>query len=196
MWLDAENNGVSGHTTDLTEWYDLSKNSNYAMTNFANYAWNDKSLTLNNVASYGVDYAVDDLDTYTISTGFKLKEITESTSLNLINTSKINIYIEGSDLKIGDLDETYELEQNKLYDVALVKRNKVEVNTHGEKSINTTYEVYINGEFYKDVTNNNYKYIVAGTATLDLHNYIVYSKALSINKINNNYLLTKARYGE
>jgi len=196
MWLDAENNGEKGHASDLENWYDLSKNSNYAMTNFTNYKWNEKSLSLNEVYNIGVNYDVSALDTYTISTGFKLKDIADGTGFNLINTDKINIYLEGTSLRIGDLDESYDLEKGKLYDVGLVKRKKVEVTTSGEKNINTTYEVFINGEFYKDVTDNNYKEVVEGIASIDLCNFIAYSKALSVNKINNNYLLTKARYGE
>ena len=196
MWLDAENNGENGHATELNEWYDLSKNGNYAMNNFTNYTWNEKCLSLNNVSSIGVNYDVNDLETYTVSTSFKLKDLADNATFNIIGTPKINIYLEGSKLKIGDLNEVYPLEKNKLYDVAIVKRNKVEVGVSGEKSISTTYEVFINGEFYKDVTKNNYKEVGSNSATLDLCNYIVYSKALSLNKINNNYLLTEARYGE
>ena len=34
VWLDSINNSIEGHTKEVDNWYDLSKNGNYPMSNF------------------------------------------------------------------------------------------------------------------------------------------------------------------
>ena len=196
IWLDAMNNGEGGHDSTVQSWYDLSGNDeDYAMSNFTNYAWNDKSLALTGVSSLGVSYDVSNLNTYTISTAFSVKSIENGVILPIIDVPNLNIYLEGTNLKIGTLDEVYEIQTNTLYDIVLLKKTKAVTDISGQSSLTTLYEVYINGQFYKDVTAVEKATITAGTASVDLYNYFVYNKALTGNRINRNYSLTRSRYG-
>ena len=65
-----------------------------------------------------------------------------------------------------------------------------------DETENIIKEIYINGEFYKDITNLAKTEVVGGNIDINIENYLVYSKALTVNKENNNYRLTVERYGE
>ena len=196
IWLDAMNNGDEGHDSTVQNWYDLSGNDNdYAMSNFTNYAWNDNSLELTNVSSIGVSYDVSSLTSYTISTAFTVKDIADGAIFPLIDVSNINIYLEGTNLKVGNSDDIYQIQKNTLYDVVLVKKQKTIKDLSNQSTLVTVCELYINGQLYKDVTDISKETITASAASIDLYNYIVYNKALSLNKINRNYSLTRSRYG-
>ena len=195
LWLDAMNNGSEGHSNSVESWYDLSKNQDYAMSHFTNYAWNDTSLSLTGVSNLGVSYDVSELDTYTVSTAFRVKDIEDGAIFPILDVDHLNIYLSGTNLKIGNLDDTYQIEKNKLYDIAVLKKVKVVTDIEGGTSSTTLYEVYINGQFYKDVTAVDKVDITSNVASIDLYNYLIYGKALSANRINRNYSLTQSRYG-
>ena len=182
--------------TDTTKWHDLSEHNDYDMSNFSNYSWNNNSLKINgnDLTDIGLKYNVNSLDTYTVSTSFKLSS--NSGSVNLIDNNDINIYLSGNKLMYGNTDSGLTLDNNKLYTVTLVKKNKYTMKTDGTKETNTVLEMYVNGEFSKDVSNANKVDVTGANINIDIYNYMVYSKALSVNQENNNYKITLERYGQ
>lgn len=196
VWYDAINNTSDGHNGTTNSWYDLSGNNNdLDISSFSNHTWNDKFLNtkLTNATNIGFSYDTSTMDVYTVSTSFKV--LSSSGDINILETGDINIHLLNGVLKIGDLSEEYTIENNKAYTITLIKRKKVivENNVKGEEVIK---EIYINGEFYKDITNLAKTEVVGGNIDINIENYLVYSKALTVNKENNNYRLTVERYGE
>lgn len=196
VWYDAINNTSDGHNDTTNSWYDLSGNNNdLDISSFSNHTWNDKFLNtkLTNATNIGFSYDTSTMDVYTVSTSFKV--LSASGDINVLETGDINIHLLNGVLKIGDLSDEYNIENNKSYTITLIKRKKVivENNVKGEEVIK---EIYINGEFYKDITNLAKTEVVGGNIDINIENYLVYSKALTVNKENNNYRLTVERYGE
>ncbi|MGN0973333.1 MAG: hypothetical protein ACI4OT_01175 [Bacilli bacterium] len=196
VWYDAINNTSDGHSDTTNSWYDLSgNNNNLDISGFSNYTWNDKFLDtkLTNATNTGFSYDTSSMEVYTVSTSFKV--LSSSGDINILETGDVNIHLVNGVLKIGDLVDEYTIENNKSYTITIIKRKKVVVenNVKGEEVIK---EIYINGEFYKDITNVNKTEVVGGNIDINIKNYLVYSKALTVNKENNNYRLTVERYGE
>ena len=176
-------------------WPDLSKNNDYDMSNISDSTWGSNSLNINgnSLTSLGLNYDVSSLEKYSISTGFKLNS--NSGDINIINTNDINIHINNNKLMYGDVDSNITLNNNKLYTITLVKKKKYSTNTSGEKTSRTVLEVYVNGDFSKDITEANKTTVEGSNINIDIYNYLVYSKGLSINEDSNNYKLTVERYG-
>ena len=196
LWLDAKNNDINGHSSTAEQWYDLSGNANYSLASFSNYTWNNNSLNIasSDASSIVTTYDVSSLSTYSISTSFKL---TSNTGLvDIINTNDINIYLADNKLMYGNIDSGISLNNGDLYTITLVKKNKYTMKTDGTKETNTVLEMYVNGEFNKNITNANKVDVTGANINIDIYNYIVYSKALSVNQENNNYKITLERYGQ
>lgn len=195
LWLDANNNDENGHNNSVSEWFDLSNNGNFSMDNFNSYSWNNKALNINgSISSIGFNYDVSSLETYSMSLGFKLNS--NNGQVNIFNTNDINVYLSNNKLMYGDVDSGITLDNNKVYTVTLVKKKKYVMKTDGTKESNAVLECYVNGEFSKDITTANKVDITTSNIDIDLYNYLVYSKALSLNQDNNNYILTSERYGD
>lgn len=196
VWLDGINNTSTGHEEESATWYDLSKNNNdYSKNIFKNATWKANSLNvfgsdLNNI---GFTYDTSSLEQYSISLAFKLNE--NKGTINLIDTNDVNIYLRDNELHFGNLEQIYSLENNKLYVISLIKGYKFDI-VSGKQVKTKTLSVYINGEFYKDIINAEKENVTFSNINIDICNYLVYEKALTVNKENNNYILTKERFGE
>lgn len=196
VWYDAINNTTNGHNDTTNSWYDLSgNNNNLNISGFDSKLWNNKFLNikLTNATNIGFSYDTSTMDVYTVSTSFKV--LSSSGDINILETGDINIHLVNGVLKIGDLSDEYTIENNKSYTITLIKRKKVIVENNEKREL-TVKEMYINGEFYKDITTSNKISVAGGNVDININNYLVYSKALTVNKENNNYRLTKERYGE
>lgn len=197
VWLDGINNSSVGHDIESDVWYDLSKNGHdFSKDIFKSATWKEKGLNINgDMDKLGLFYDTTAFDSYSISIAFKL--ISNNGDVQIIDTKDVNIYFHNNTLKFGSLDDAYTIENNKLYVITLIKRYKSVLSTTGKKVKTPVLEVYINGQFYKDITNiEKNDAVFSGNINIDIYNYLVYKKALTVNKENNNYLLTKERFGE
>lgn len=196
VWLDGINNGPVGHDAQSDTWYDLSKNSNdYSKNTFKNATWKENGLNISatDINNVGFKYDTSSLEQYTISMAFKLNE--NKGTINLIDTNDVNIYLKDNELKFGNLEPAYSIENNKLYVVSLIKGYKIDV-LSGKQVKTQALDVYINGEFYKDIIHVGKENTTSSNINIDICNYLVYEKALTVNKENNNYILTRERFGE
>lgn len=196
VWYDAINNTNNGHNDTANSWYDLSgNNNNLNISDFDNKIWNNKFLNirLTNKTNIGFLYDTSAMDEYTISTSVKV--LSSSGDINLLETGDINVHLVNGVLKIGDSADQFVVENNKSYIFTIMKAKKIIVENN-EKHELIVKEMYINGEFYKDITAVNKTIVTGGNVDIDINNYFVYSKALTVNKENNNYRLTIERYGE